>query len=118
MLQSETRQHQLEELAEAYDAEFPEVWDMFCRFALQTIAQGFENYSAYAIFEWIRWETDLGDSRGKYTFKLNNNYRPYYARWFMDVYPEHAGYFRTRVLTSSGRRAVTRPELGPADFDG
>jgi len=37
------------------------------------------------VFERIRWETDQADVDGRSTFKLNNNYRAFFARWFMDL---------------------------------
>ncbi len=54
------------------------------------IDKGFKHYSVNAIFERIRWEIDAGGD-GISTFKLNNNYRAFYARRFHRMYPEHDG---------------------------
>ncbi len=75
----------------------PSVWILFSQYAHQMIASGREHYSANAIFERVRWHVDI-ETRGD-PFKLNNNFRAHYARLFMDVYPQHAGFFRTRGLT-------------------
>lgn len=77
---------------------------------------GFKNYSVNAIFERIRWETDQADVDGKSTFKLNNNYRPFYARRFMKIYVKHDGFFRLRKQISKGKPATGMEELGPPDF--
>lgn len=112
-----TRLDQIEEAAIRFHRENPRVWELFVRFTFEVIERGFSRYSAYAVFERIRWETDEADYDGRSTFKLNNNYRPYYARWFMARYPEHQGFFKLRVLTSAFRPATSLPELGPEDYE-
>ena len=111
-----TRRHELEEQAWSFHKKHPEVWNYFCKFTREAISRGFRNYSAYAIFERIRWEKDVADADGQSTFKVNNNYRPFYARWFMMTHPEHDGFFRVRKLTSEDRPANNLPELTPDDF--
>lgn len=76
----------------------PNVWVLFQKYTFQAIEAGREHYSVNAIFERIRWHTDI-ETRGD-QFKINNNHRPYYARYFHHVYPEHNGFFRIRELTS------------------
>ena len=76
-----------------YDAENPLIWRMFQKFTFQIMAAGHLNYSANGIFEGMRWHTAI---TGNDEFKMNNNYRAFYARKFMHAFPEHAGYFRTR----------------------
>ena len=49
-------------------------------------------------------------------FKLNNNYRAFYARAFMKKYPEYAGFFRLREQTSEKENASLLPELTPDDY--
>jgi hypothetical protein len=94
---------------------YPEVWDMFVHFTQEIISKGYENYSVNAIFERIRWEKDMGGD-GSSQFKLNNNYRAFYARRFMNMFPEYRGFFRTRTLKSVDRPATGLPELGPGYF--
>ena len=77
----------------------PLVYDLFKRFTFQAIQAGRKNYSVNAIFERIRWHTDI-DTRGD-EFKLNNNHRAYYGRKFMRDYPKFDGFFRTRDTKSA-----------------
>lgn len=76
----------------------PRVWKLFEKFTLNRIDKGFKNYSAYAIMQRVRWETDIltvGDS-----FKINNNHIPYYARMFHTNHSERDGFFKVRELTT------------------
>ena len=112
-----TRAAEIEAAALEFHNQNPEVWELFKCFTRQIIARGFSNYSSKAVFERIRWETDEADVDGRSTFKINNNYQPHYARWFMARYPQHDGFFRTRALSSSTQEPVDLPELTPSDFD-
>lgn len=86
----------LEEKFETYHKENPRVYELFVRFAKEALNSGYKTFSANAIFERIRWYVSVetvGDS-----FKLNNNYRPYYARKLMLDQSEFEGFFNTRSL--------------------
>lgn len=111
-----TRYEEIEEAAVKFHRENPKVWECFVRFTFEVIHRGFRHYSAKGVFERIRWETDEADVDGKSTFKLNNNYSAFFARWFMDTYPEHDGFFRLRAMPSELQLAKNLPELGPQDF--
>ena len=111
-----TRQDELEQAAREFHAENPEVWRLFVRFTLEAVGRGFNTYSVAAIFERIRWESDQADAEGRSTFKLNNNHRAYYARWFMATYPQCRGFFRLRDQPSKHQDAIDLPELTPEDF--
>tara|TARA_Y100001937_G_scaffold1457_1_gene1902 strand:- start:525 stop:794 length:270 start_codon:yes stop_codon:yes gene_type:complete len=78
-----------------YDKDNPQIWKEFKKYAFEAKAKGFSKYSANGIFEIIRWNTTL-EHRDKY--KVNNNYRPDYARKMMKTFPEFNGFFTTRVL--------------------
>ena len=112
----ETRKDQIEASAKQFHRDNPLVWRHFVRFTLLRIRVGFKHYSSNAIFERIRWEEDIASSDGLSTFRINNNYRPYYARWFANAYPDHADFFRTRALTSEGDRPAVDQELEPQDY--
>jgi len=112
-----TRQHEIDAEAAVFSSKNPKVNELFVRFTTEIINRGFKNYSVSAVFERIRWETDQADVDGKSTFKLNNNYRAWYARRFMEANPEHAGFFRTRRRTSALQDALGLPELTPKDFE-
>ena len=75
----------------------PRVWVLLQRFTFEIINKGFKNYSVKAVFERIRWHTDVETSDPE--FKLSNNHTAYYSRMFIDKYPEHEGFFRTHTLS-------------------
>lgn len=93
----------------------PRVWELFNKFTQDRISKGFKNYSVNAIFERIRWETDTGGN-GKDVFKLNNNYRAFYARAWMKAYPKHKGFFRLRKQISGQEKPSGKPEQTPQDY--
>jgi hypothetical protein len=78
--------------------ENPNVWKLFVKFTFDVINTGRKNYSVNAVFERIRWHTDI-ETTSK-PFKLSNNHRAYYARYFHEKYPEYDGFFRTKQLRS------------------
>ena len=112
-----TRKHEIDAAAAVFSNKHPEVTELFVRFTTEIINRGFKNYSVSAVFERIRWETDQADVDGKSTFKLNNNYRAWYARRFMEHNPEHAGFFRTRRRASALQDALGLYEFTPEDFE-
>lgn len=96
-----SRLAQIENAAKKFDEDNPDVWKLFLQFTTNRIEKGFKNYSVNAIFERIRWESDTNTLDINSKFKLNNNYRAYYARKFMKNYPSFDGFFRTRTRTSA-----------------
>lgn len=74
----------------------PDVYLLFKKFTFEAIQRGRKKLGVGAIIERVRWYTDI-ETRGG-PFKLNNNYSPYYARMFMSDFPEHEGFFATRVF--------------------
>jgi hypothetical protein len=113
-----TRNDQLQELFDKFHEENPLVWRLLVRFTFAMMKRGFKHYSVYAVCERIRWETDQANTKGGSTFKMNNNFRPFYARMFAEQFPQHAKFFRTRAQPSKNMPAIDLPELTPADWDG
>jgi len=74
----------------------PQVYELFKRFTFEALRSGRKHYSAYAIFQRIRWHSEI-ETQGD-DFKLNNNHQPYYARLFMHDHPQYDGFFKTRGL--------------------
>jgi hypothetical protein len=72
----------------------PHVWDLFEHYTFQAIKAGHEHYSSMAIIERIRWHSDVETTGDR--FKINNNHKTYYSRYFHYKHPEHDGFFRTR----------------------
>ena len=79
-----------------FDRENPKVWELFKQFAEQVLSTGLTSYSAYALLERIRWRRDV-ETTGD-TFKVNNNFKPFYARKLMDEDPRFVGFFRLRRM--------------------
>jgi len=113
----DSRHEEMRQQVIAFNEEHPEVMRLFSKFTFEQIAKGFKHYSATGVFERIRWETDKADSKGGSTFKLNNNYMPFYARAWMKMHPEHDGFFRTRKQLSEDEPATNKTPLTPAYFD-
>ena len=111
-----TRFDEMKQQVNRFHSEHPRIWDLFERFTFDRIHKGYKHYSVNAIFERIRWEID-GGGNDPVEFKLNNNYRAFYARRFMKMYPEYDGFFRTRTQTSAHDDATNMPELAPIDYD-
>ena len=78
---------------EEFHANNPRVYHLFCYFTIAVINAGHSKYSAEAIFNQIRWYTTV-ETRGD-DFKINNDYKPYYSRKFMEEYNKDI--FRTRA---------------------
>jgi hypothetical protein len=79
-----------------YHAANPKLWELLVKFTKERLSRG-HKVSVQMIFERIRWETDEWENSNS-GFKISHRWKPYYARKFMQDYPEHAGCFRTRRL--------------------
>ncbi len=112
----DSRYEELKAKFEEWDRANPEVWELFRKFTFQMIKRGFKNYSGSAIVNIVRWHTDKADVDGQSTFKVNQNYYPFYTRRFMELFPEFGDFFRTRHQSSKDKPATGLPELTPDDF--
>lgn len=114
-----TRAMQIYDAFERFHLANPHVYRLFARFATDVARSGKQHYSSNAIFERIRWHMDI-ETRGE-AVKLNNNYRPYYARLFHLMQPELAGFFRNRRRTSVNKDAHEEDiqvfDFGPAGLE-
>ena len=81
-----------------FDRDNPDIWALFRSTTFEVMERGFKHYGANSILERIRWHTSI--EQGQRDFKINNNWAPFYARKFMEIYPVYAGFFRTRVQKS------------------
>lgn len=80
--------------AKIFDKANPWVYKIFCKLAIQAYDSGHRKYSANGIFEYIRWYMSV--ERGDKTYKMNNNYRAYYARKLMSEDSRFGGFFEIR----------------------
>jgi hypothetical protein len=72
----------------------PVVYAKLREFALQMKRSGRRHLGIAALFERLRWWSSyetVGDE-----YKLNNNFRAFYARMLMEREPELAGFFEIR----------------------
>lgn len=86
--------------AERYDLDHPDIWIEFEKKALELAGKGIGHYGAKAIFEVIRFHRTIERVEGE-DFKCNNNFTAYYARKFIEKYPEHEGFFELRERKAS-----------------
>jgi hypothetical protein len=112
----ETRQDELQAEFDRYHQDNPQVYEAFKRLTFQLINAGRENFSASAVVERIRWGVSIGEY-GSDDFKINNNYRAFYARLFHMEHPNHDGFFRTRKQKSADEDATNLPPLKRSWFD-
>jgi len=110
-----SRYEEMREATIQFHKKHPEVWTLFIKFSFERIQKGYIHYSARGIFQRIRWETDQAKTNES-EFKLNDHYSPFYSRRFMKQFPQHNGFFRTRIQTSKNQPPVCLRELGPSDF--
>jgi hypothetical protein len=82
---------------EKFHTDNPHIYLLFRHFALEAIKAGRNILSANMIAERIRWETTVTTKGDGY--KINNNYRAYYARMFMREHPDLDGCFRVRAVS-------------------
>lgn len=78
-----------------FHADNPHVYDLFRSFTFQVIQVPKAHYSARAIFDRIRWFSDI-ETVSDDPFKISNNHSPFYARLFMRDFPQHKGFFITK----------------------
>lgn len=89
---------------EEFHSDNPHIYDLFKQFAQQVIRRGYKRFSSIAIFDRIRWELNVERHAPGDSFKINQNYTPYYARLWMKDHPDHDGFFETRILHSDRGR--------------
>lgn len=77
-----------------YHADNPHIYVKLREYALEAKRAGRKRLSINLLFERLRWYTTV-ETQGD-EFKLNNNWRAYYARLLMTQEPQLAGMFETR----------------------
>ncbi len=75
----------------------PHIYKAFEEQALTAIEKGKGKLSAKLIINWIRWN-EFVSSVGDKSFKINDAYQSYYARYFVEQHPEHSEVFNMRKL--------------------
>lgn len=88
--------HSIREGFEMFNKDNPHIFEAFEKQALKAISKGRKKLSAKLIINWIRWNEFLESS--DLNFKINDAYQAYYARHFVEKYPEYSGVFNMRKL--------------------
>jgi len=86
----------------------PEVWRLVCQQAHRARTRGFKEFAIDMIWNVISWEQQLAMGPG-HKFKMPNNYRAYYARWYNEAIGEKL--FRECRLRSRGGGSYDRHGL-------
>ncbi len=79
-----------------FNRENPHIFKAFEEQALNAIMKGRTKISAKLIINWIRWHEFLESS--DLNFKINDAYQSYYARYFIQKYPQYSEVFELRKL--------------------
>ena len=74
----------------------PHIFKVFEEQALTAINKGRKKISSKLIINWIRWNEFLRSS--DQNFKINDAYQSYYARYFVEIYPQYIDVFEFRKL--------------------
>jgi hypothetical protein len=72
----------------------PEIYTRLVSLARDLKRRGHERAGIAMLYEVVRWQQFTVNRDGDY--KLNNNYRAYYARMMMEQETDLAGFFETR----------------------
>lgn len=94
----ESRAEEIDRRAREFVEANPEVWRLYCKYALELISRGWSHYSSDAVVHRIRWHHAIETTDRD--FKINDHYTAPFARMFHRAYPEHAGFFRLRERPS------------------
>ena len=78
----------------AFHACNPHVYDELVRLARRLRVRGIDRYGIAGLFEVLRYDHTI--RTGTADWKLNNNYRAFYARMIMANHPELANLFEVR----------------------
>jgi len=90
---------------EAFHESNPRVYEVLVRLAREWVARtGRHKLGIGALYERARWENALATTDPD--FRLNNNYRAFYARMIMAREPDLAGLFDLRVSEADSWLAI------------
>ena len=88
--------HSIREGFNKFNKDNPHIFKAFEEQALIAINAGKNKISAKLIINWIRWHEFLESSDEN--FKINDAYQSYYARYFIEKYPQYHDVFELRRL--------------------
>jgi hypothetical protein len=88
--------HSIRQGFNRFNKENPHIFKAFEEQALKAIKNGRTKISSKLIINWIRWHEFLQSSDKN--FKINDAYQSYYARFFIEKYPQYNDVFEFRKL--------------------
>ena len=98
-----------------FNGENPHIFTAFEEQALRAIEKGRKKISSKLIINWIRWNEFLKSSDKN--FKINDAYQSYYARHFVEKYPQHREVFEFRKLRNEeGGQYMNVDSVGQISF--
>lgn len=89
------RELSLSAQAQIFHIENPQVMDRILSIMTNRKNRGFKRYGMKAVFEELRHDPSFVTKSGDH-YKMNNNHTAWYARKFMELYPEFDGFFEVR----------------------
>lgn len=81
-----------------FHAKNPQVYKALVRLARQAKERGKNKIGVELLVNVARWEMWLRTEDDHSDFKINSNYKPFYARLIMEQEPDLGGIFETRVM--------------------
>ena len=75
----------------------PHIYEAFEILALQAASKR-QRFGARAIFEVMRWETQVRPITPNSKYKIQDHWSPYYARLFEQKHPQHKGFFQKKDI--------------------
>jgi len=72
----------------------PQVFNRLVKMARKARAAGHKRYGIAGLYEVLRWKTTVETTDPR--FKVNNNWKAYYARLIMRTHPDLHDFFETR----------------------
>jgi len=76
----------------------PHIFDELVKLALALKERGHNQYSIQGLFEVLRYRKAIKTADSHSQYKLNNNYKPYYARMIMQRFAFFKGFFELREM--------------------
>ena len=77
----------------------PDVLPTLAQLAYELKNKGHNKGSIAMLFEVFRWEVMKRTTDPSASFKISNDYKPYYARLLMDTYPGLKGFFVLKKMS-------------------
>lgn len=78
------------------DQNNPRIWELFVRYSFEKISQGYQQYSANAVMQRVRWESDAALEDGDQEFRIRDFWVAFYSRKFLSQFPHYKGFFILR----------------------